>query len=432
MMISVQIISKILATKDYSIIKDNELTDAYFVGYESEFNFIKKHYEDYGNIPDTATFLAKFPDFEIVEVSESDNYLLDTINEEYLYYKAVPVIQHMAELLKTNSNEAAEYLVSQLPNLKPVYQTTGTDIISNAENRLMTLQQRLENRDDWFFTTGFSELDDIIGGLQRGEELCVLFARINQGKSWVLEKIATHIWQIGFNVGYISPEMTADSIGYRFDTLYQNLSNRSLTWGKDIKVDEYKDYIQSLQEKKNKFIVATPSDFAKKITVGKLRNFVQQNNLNILCIDGITYITDERQQRGDNKTTTLTNISEDLMSLSIELKIPIVIVVQSNRGGVIQKEEDGSPELEHIKDSDGIAANASKVISIRQREGNVLELGIKKQRNGIVGGVLKYAWSIDTGEFNYIPDYRDAQPQEKTDKKVQKVKKQYNDKEDVF
>ena len=431
-MISLQILSKIINTKDYSIISDNELTEAHFVGFENEFKFIKEHYEEYGNIPDSATFIAKFPDFEFVEVAESDRYLVDTINEEYLYYKTVPVIQKMAELLKTNSNMAAEYLIKELPNLQPVYSTQGVDIVCQADKRLEALKDKLNNRDNWFFTTGFEELDDITGGLQRGEELCVLFARINQGKSWILEKMATHIWQIGFNVGYISPEMTDNSIGYRFDTLYNNFSNKSLTWGKELELEQYEDYINELKQKQNKFIVATPSDFAKKITVTKLRNFVKQNDLHLLCIDGITYLTDERQQRGDNKTTTLTNISEDLMSLSIELKIPIIVVVQSNRGGVIEQGNDGSPELEHIKDSDGIGANASKVISIRQRENNVLELGIKKQRNGAVGGVLKYVWNIDTGEFSAMPSYDDAQSKEKTERKVQEVKKQYKDKEDIF
>ena len=58
---------------------------------------------------------------------------------------------------------------------------------------------------------------------------------------------------------------------------------------------------------------------------------MQKNKLDILGIDGITYLTDERYKKGDNRTTMLTNISEDLISLSIELKIPIIVVVQSNR-----------------------------------------------------------------------------------------------------
>ena len=431
-MISIQIISKILASGDYSIIRDNDLTADFFVGYTNEFNFIREHIDEYGNVPDTVTFLEKFPDFELVDCQETDRYLIDALNEEYLYYKAVPVIKQMAELLKTNSNKAAEYLISELPNLQPVYSTRGVDIIKQAQQRFDALKDKLNNRDNWFFTTGFPELDDVTGGLQRGEELCVLFARINQGKSWVLEKMATHIWQLGFNVGYISPEMSGNSIGYRFDTLYNHFSNRSLSWGKELEIDDYTDYINELQSKNNAFMVATPLDFAKKITVGKLRNFVKQNALDVLCVDGITYLTDERQQKGDNKTTTLTNISEDLMGLSIELKIPIIVVVQSNRSGVVDKDSNGTPELEHIKDSDGIGANASKVISIRQRSENILELGIKKQRNGVVGGILQYSWNIDRGEFTFIPSYDDAQSNDKTEQRVKEVREKFKDKEDVF
>lgn len=426
-MISLQIINKILATKDYSIISDNELTVNHFVGFEQEFNFIKEHFNEYGNVPDTATFLSNFPDFELLEVAESDKYLVDTINEELLYYKSVPIVQHMAELLKSNANDAAEYLISQLPNLQVNQKTTAIDII-HTSNRLEELKDRINNKENWFFTTGFEELDSVIGGLQRGEELCVLFARINQGKSWVLAKICTHIWQIGYNVAYISPEMSASSIGYRFDTLNNHFSNKSLTWGKDNNISEYENYINDLNKKNNSFIVATPQDFQKKITISKLRNFIKQNNIQLLAIDGITYLSDERSQKGDNKTTTLTNISEDLMSLSIELKLPIVVVVQSNRGGVVEQGSEGSLELEHIKDSDGIGANASKVISIRQRENNVLELGIKKQRNGVVGSKLSYIWDINLGKFEYIP----TDDSKVTKKQKENIKKKFVDKEDIF
>ena len=99
-MIALQIISKVLNTKDYSIVANNLLTEDYFIGYESEYNFIKNHYEKFGNVPDIATFLSKFPQITLVDVEESDTYLVDTIREEYLYHKSVPIIQKSAELLK--------------------------------------------------------------------------------------------------------------------------------------------------------------------------------------------------------------------------------------------------------------------------------------------------------------------------------------------
>lgn len=432
-MIALQVLSKILLTQDYSLIEDNLLNEEYFVGYENEFNFIQDHYKTYGNIPDRATFVSKFTDFEIVDVMESDRYLIDTLREEYLYYKSVPIVKNIAELLKTNANAAAEYMLSEMKNLQPNYQLSGVDIIADAKDRYEQFLERKEHQDDWYFTSGFEELDDIIHGIQREEELFVIFARTNQGKSWILEKICTHIWTLGHNVGYVSPEMSASSVGYRFDTLFKNFSNKGLMWGRgDIPETMYKEYIDNLSTNEHKFIVSTPIDFDKKITVTKLKNWVNKYKLDVIAIDGITYMTDERSKRGDNKTTTLTNISEDLMSLSMELHIPVLVVVQANRTGVVDKEQDGTPELESIRDSDGISHNASKVLSIRQKD-HVLEIGIKKQRFGAVGGKLNYTWNIDEGEFIFIPSYDDAESEESTESKVTDIRTKFsNDKADVF
>ena len=98
---------------------------------------------------------------------------------------------------------------------------------------------------EWTFTTGFEELDDLIYGFNRNTaELVAIVARTNIGKSWVIEKIATHIWQIGGDVGYISPEMDAINVGYRFDTLYKNFSNTGLMRSNNIEEDEYEKYIE--------------------------------------------------------------------------------------------------------------------------------------------------------------------------------------------
>ena len=436
-MVAIQIISKILETGSINILEDNNITDEYFVGYEEEIGFIKEHLQTFGNVPDKATFLSHFTDFEFVEVNESDRYLVDTIREEYLYYQSVPILQQSAKLLQIDSRQACEHMVrgiKQLQDIQNSYGTTGIDIISQAKERYEQYNDKKNNQDNWFFTTGFEELDDIIHGLRRGEELCVIFARINNGKSWTLEKICTHIWQIGFNVGYISPEMSASSVGYRFDTLYSNFSNTSLMWGKELEDEnKYKDYITNLKEQKNKFIVATPQEpmFGRKVTVSKLRTFVQRNGLDLLAIDGIKYLTDERAKRGDSLTTALTNISEDLMQLSIELNIPVIVVVQANRGGVVDKDSEGTPELEHIRDSDGIGANASTALSVRVKD-NILEIGIKKQRFGKVGGKLKYNWNPNKGEYQFIPSYDDAEPKARTERKVKEVKSKFKDKADVF
>lgn len=398
-MVSLQIINKVLKSKDPTIIINNDLIADHFIGYEAYYDFIMEHYRRYGNVPDISTFVDAFEDFVVIDVHESDTYLVDKLYEEYLYAQMVPIIQKTANLLvKSNSLDALEYLKSEVSALTPRCSSYGVDIIANANERYEEYKSKRDGEREWCRPTGFKELDDVIGGLSIGEELCVIVARTNQGKSWVLAEMATHNWKVGANVGYVSPEMSANRIGYRFDTLNEHFSNSDLYRGVDVEM--YKDYIDCLMDApKHKFIVATPMDFNKKITVSKLRNFCIQCNLDMLCIDGIKYVTDERGKRGDNTSIALTNVSEDLMALSLELKIPIAVVVQSNRGGVV---EEGTPELENIKDSDGIAHNASTVISIRQKN-NKLLMTVKKNRNGAVGVELAYDWDINKGLFEFNP-----------------------------
>lgn len=406
-MVQIQMLNKILRTKSMDIVFDNDLTERHFAEYPEEFTFILEHYKQYGNVPDVETFISKFPEFNIIEVTESDEYLVDTIHEEFTYREIVPILTKAAETAKDgDARDAVDYLRSVLTEIEQSYSNVGIDIVKQSGLRLEEYKVKKNSTEPWMRPTGFKELDDEIGGLNPGEEFVVIVARTNNGKSWVLAKILEHNWKIGGRVGYISPEMSASQIGYRFDTLNEHFSNFALYTGRDTEQD-YESYIRDLEQKEG-FIVATPIDFNKKITVSKLRKFCQRNKLDILGIDGITYLTDERYKRGDNKTTSLTNISEDLMSLSCELKIPIIAVVQANRNGI---EENGDvPALESIRDSDGISHNASKVLSIRQRN-NKLKMEVTKARNCKVGTKLCYDWQIDVGKFEFNPsddDYNDS------------------------
>lgn len=430
-MVVLQILNKILKTKNLDLVTNNNLSSEMFLGYEDEFSYIQEHYTKYNQVPDKETFLNKFPEFDLVEVTESDKYLIDKLNEEWLYYKTVPVVQKVAELLKTDSDNAVDYLLQEIPKLTEMKPSEGIDIIQNSDGRLQAYKTKLEGKELTYITTGFEELDGIFKGFARGEELVVIFARIGQGKSWVLAKMLSHAWQVGLNVGMISPEMSAIKIGYRFDTLVKNFSNTNLVWGKE--EANYENYLNDLKTHQNKFIVSIPQDFNRKITVSKLKNFCLKHKIDILGIDGITYLTDERYKKGDNRTTMLTNISEDLMSLSIELGIPILVVVQSNRGGVNKDNDNETPDLENIKDSDGIAANATKVIAVRQKSAdNILQLCIRKHRDGITGQTLLYSCDFNVGKFQYIPSNDDGVSRKEREHKITKMQKEFVDNEDVF
>ena len=428
-MIQLQVLNYIIKQKDSEFL--TTFSEEFFPSYESEYKFIKDHYLKYKNIPDVETVLEKFNKFNVLDVRESKKFLQDKLVEEYSYSKSVEIINKGGEMFTVDSRKAVDYIVRNLADIKAPTRKFGTNIIKSASNRYDKFLHKLNSVDDneYSFASGLPELDLLLDGIRRGEELIVLYARTNNGKSWIAEKIATSIWADGFNVGFFSPEMSDDEVGYRFDTLFKNFSNHSFN-GRDreFNADSYSSYIKKLTKHDNEFNVTSPLDFDKEVTVSKIKRWIEELSLDFIVIDGLSYLYNERGQ-SKKETDRLTDIAEDLMSLSMEMKIPIVAVMQANRTAARDSNgevNDDAPELDTIRNSDGISHNASRAISVRQKDG-ILTLKITKNRYGVVGNKLTYNWDINTGRFTYLPNPKAKLPEGENEKIAEENRNQFED-----
>lgn len=430
-MAAMEIINKVLNTRSMDLIQKYNLDKTYFPEYEDEFEFIVNHYNKYGNVPDKVTFTKKFEDFALYDIHETDKFLIDELMEEYGYMQFTSVLPRLSELLQSDSKKAYEYLQKQMDKLSPKNLSSGVDIISRAKDRYEEYLDAKENDGNNFISTSFKEIDKIIGGLNvLGEELLLVFGRTGTYKSWMATKIAMQGWKDGYRVGFVSPEMSANRIGYRFDTLNKHFSNTSLIRGKEEK--DYKEYIDKLSKKKNPLFVSTPQDFDNYITVTKLKNWIIKEDLELLIIDGIKYIKNERGERYKQERDNLTEIAEDLMALSVDLQIPIVIVSQANRMGVKDKEdEDVTPNVENVYGADGLAHNCTKIISLGRKGGNLV-VAIKKNRDGAENVKFNYIMNADTGNFEYIPTCDDGNDEEERTVVRGIIKDKFKDEGEIF
>ena len=81
----------------------------------------------------------------------------------------------------------------------------------------------------------------------------------------------------------------------------------------------------------------------------------------------------------------VTEISNGLKALAIELNIPLLVLAQLNREA---GKTDDQPKLEHLRDSGSLEQDADNVIFIhRQRDAELGEFVVAKQRQGCVGFV---------------------------------------------
>lgn len=106
-MIQLQMLNYILQNKDSSIILEDNLDASYFTEYTNEFNYIKHHLQQYSSIPDVATFMNDFPNWEYLKVEEPKSYLLKTIIEDRNLLMSVKGFNESREYL--NNGNVAEF-----------------------------------------------------------------------------------------------------------------------------------------------------------------------------------------------------------------------------------------------------------------------------------------------------------------------------------
>jgi replicative DNA helicase len=401
-MIQLQMLCYLLQTKDYSIIELNNIDVRFFSDYVKEFNFIKNHYEQYGNVPDPATFLNAFSDFELIQVAETPQYLLKALIDDFNTRQLTVSFNKVRKCLMEEDDidkalkeftKTQESLVSNIV-MQPV------DLVTDTK-RYEDYVARTQDFGKFYILTGFDQIDKIISGIDREEELFGIGARTNFGKSWALLYIATSCVKQGLRVGLYSGEMSERKVGYRFDTLMAHFNNGSLTHGNIGVQNDYKRYIDSLpQTVKGSLKVLTPLMIGGYATVNTLKVFIEKENLDILLVDQLSLLEDQRG--GKNATERLSNISKDLKNLQVMVRKPIVYVCQQNR----TKNEDGSIDTTQIAGSDRIGQDATTFIFIDRPKGtDIMKFIIGKVRdNDGVGKEISYHVDLNTGNFVYIPE----------------------------
>lgn len=401
-MIQIQAINDILNNNNLEKYLIEGITVDYFNQYENEYKFILKHYRAYNKVPDWETFMGRFSDFEVVEVLEPVKYIIYNLKEEYLYKKSMKIFEECASKLEDyKSFEALNDIITKSQQLlQDQNMKYGSNIQDMKEELIQDIKKkRALNKEGIIgISSGFSELDNITHGWLPGDELITIVGRVNQGKSWVLQKFLTEASKQNKRVLIYSGEMSKKEVINRHITLKYNISNTKLMTG-DMTDEELEEYAQLLDKETTLFHIVTPSDLGgKQLTITTLKMLALQYKPDIIGIDQLSLMQDERKQRGDGTKEQYAHISQDLFNLSSLLEVPILLAAQANRGRTSEDKVE-NPELSNIANSDDVACNSSRVISLATKDGE-MTLKLIKNRYGQVGWKEEYPLNLNYGEFN--------------------------------
>ena len=418
-----QFINKILAGKDPTLITLNNLTDEFFSDYKDEFNYIKNHLQRYGNIPDEVTFLSVFPDFDIIPVNESEKYLLDSLYDDRNKRLLAKTFNKVREALNDGDTEKAMRIYNESSEmLLQAKHLEAVDIYKDL-SRYDSYIERSTDFTKYYVKTGFPELDEVIGGWDRKEELATIVARPNVGKSFVLFKVALAAAEQGLTVGIYSGEMSETKVGYRLDTIMSHISNTKIIHGNNNIQVEYKKFLEGIQGKlKGKILVLTPSMINGTAGVNALRAFIDKYHLDMLCIDQHSLLEDDRKAK--NPVERAANISRDLKNLQVMVKIPIIAVSQQNRENTDEKGVD----TKNVAQSDRISQDSTILLflergSVKENKHNIMTLTLVKSRDSANGCKLSYIVDLDKGTWLYLP----SEENKSDDSKCEDLKNEFED-----
>ena len=294
------------------------------------------------------------------------------------------------------------YLESQCDKAAQLDSSNPMDIVRDAKLRS---DQVVEYSKQSRIPTGFAEIDKMMyGGLSTVEELLLIVARTNNGKSWMCVRMMESAQSNGFPVLYYSPEMQSSYLGTRFDTWRGHFQNSQLHQGKY--TDQYVEYIDALSKESVSAFVLEDKDMADgNVNVRGIEHLVKKHHIKLVIIDGLSYMTDSK--RGDTDYTKYKNICNDLFRMSKQHGCAVVVALQANRETKDQKDDKGDPfpNLYNIEGSDHPARIATQVFAMRQVfDKHVLDIRLEKSRNANnQKPVFSYSWDINTGNIQYLP-----------------------------
>ena len=252
--------------------------------------------------------------------------------------------------------------------------------------------------------TGYSELDELLGGIQRSD-LVILGARPSLGKSALALNASVNAAKNGSTVGVFSLEMSRDQLAMRILSAEAEIDSHRLRLGllTDAQSDRITDAIGRLSDLPV-YIDDTPSQSMIEMR-SKARRLSLEHGLDLLVVDYLQLIQG-RSGRSDNRVQEISEISRSLKIMARDLNIALITCSQLSRG--VEQRPSHRPMLSDLRDSGSIEQDADVVMFLhrddlymdedewaRQFPGrayprNIADLIVAKHRNGPTGTVQLY------------------------------------------
>ncbi len=266
------------------------------------------------------------------------------------------------------------------------------DILANTFERIDELSKNTGQLRG--VSTGFVDLDKILGGLQKSD-LVILAARPSMGKTSLALDIARNAAVLGNQpVGLFSLEMSKDQLADRLLASLANINLWNLRNGR-LAQDDYSRLQHAMGSLSDAPLYI---DDAGSVNILQIRAMARRlqatKGLSLIVIDYLQLM--EPMNRFASPVQQVTENSRALKMLAKELNIPVLVLSQLSRA--VEQRTPSIPKLSDLRESGAIEQDADVVLMIYREDKysenslnpNIAKVMIEKHRNGPVGSVDLY------------------------------------------
>jgi len=260
--------------------------------------------------------------------------------------------------------------------------------------------------------TGFVDLDRMTAGMHPSD-LIIVAARPGLGKTSLCINIAEHVAiRKHKTVGIFSLEMSKEQLVKRLLCSEARIDAHRVNTGFLNKEDWNKLSRASGDLSDTKIFI----DDTASVTVSELRTKARrlslEHGLDLLIVDYLQLMSGSNQ-RYENRTQEISQISRGLKAIAKDLRVPVIAVSQLSRAVESRTGEHRRPQLSDLRESGSIEQDADLVLFIYREDmfnpteenNGLAELIIGKQRNGPTGSI-QLAFSKQFTKFDSL--YQEA------------------------
>jgi len=324
-----RLVSKVIRDRDIIPALQRGVNDAWFLDDDNKrvWAFVRKHYADYSEVPTAVTVKDHYPNFKVLDVEDTVDYLLDTMVDFRRRLLTRQGLETAIEQLQGNNHDAAliamEATIAKV-NEQGILGIHELDLTKNTEERYKEYKA-LQNQEFLGIPTGFTKIDEATAGLQGGQ-LITIIAPPKTGKSQIALKMAINVHQQGYVPMFQSFEMNNHEQQQRHDAMRANISHGRLRRGKLLPAEEdrYVDILNAMENERSFHLI----DAVNGITVSALAAKIEQTKPDIVFVDGVYLMLDEISGEM-NTPQAITNVTRALKRLAQKINKPIIITTQT-------------------------------------------------------------------------------------------------------